>query len=205
MRTTSINQTSTLAGIPPVSKRNHTYRGLLPVLALLITASAWSQTLTGLRAPHRPPNISMAAPSASSAVDTPASLRYKFIPIATPNSTYACAAGINNAGVVTGYYQDSSANNHGFVWQNGAFQTVDYPGAVETIIYGVNNRGIAMADYYVDSTTAHTAAYSVSTGTWTPLPDIPNYSVNAGYCINDSGVAVGKRDWIAPGKQRLYS
>jgi probable HAF family extracellular repeat protein len=75
--------------------------------------------------------MSMAAPSTSPAADTQGtSANYKFISITAPDSLYAVADGINNAGVVTGYYEDSSFNYHGFVWQNGALQTVDYPGAL---------------------------------------------------------------------------
>jgi len=126
----------------------------------------------------------------TSAVETPASGSYKFITIPAPNSPYAVASGINNAGVVTGYYLDSSSNYHGFVWENGAFQTIDYPGAVDTSLGQANNHGVAIGSYG-DGTTSHTVTYSVSTGAWTTLPDIPNYSQNDGYSINDEGVAVG--------------
>lgn len=126
----------------------------------------------------------------TAAAVTPDSAHYKFITIPTPNSNYAVASGVNNGGVVTGYYVDSSGNYHGFVWQGGAFQTVDYPGAVNTILGGLNDRGAAIG-YWGDGTTNHTVIYSISSGNWTPLPDIPNYSQNDGYCINDSGNAIG--------------
>jgi probable HAF family extracellular repeat protein len=190
MSTTKITRTLASAGSARAGKPSLTYCGLLPVLALLVTTSAWSQTAPGFRAPHRPHNMSMAASSAKPTVVTPASASYKFITIAAPDSPYAVAGGINNAGVVTGYYQDSSSNYHGFVWQNGTFQTVDYPSAVDTVLGGLNNRGVAMGSHG-DGTTTHTVTYAVSTGTWTTLPDIPNYSQNDGYCINDLGVAVG--------------
>jgi probable HAF family extracellular repeat protein len=165
-------------------------RTLALVLALLVATSAWSQAATIFKGPHPPPNMPMPAPSANPAADTPASADYKFITIVTPDSLYAVADGINNAGVVTGYYQVSSSNYHGFVWQNGSLQTVDYPGAVDTSLGGLNNRGVAIGGYG-NGTTSHTGTYSVSTGTWTALPDIPNYSQNDGYCVNDAGVAVG--------------
>jgi probable HAF family extracellular repeat protein len=172
------------------TKVTRTLCGLLPALALSVATSAWSQTALGIRGPHRPPNTQMASSSAKPAVGTPASADYKFITIAAPDSSYTVADGINNAGVVTGYYLDSSSNYHGFVWQNGVFQTVNYPGAVDTVLGGLNNRGVAMGSHG-DGTTNHTATYNVSTGIWTALPDIPNYSQNDGYCINDLGVAVG--------------
>jgi hypothetical protein len=187
MQATSINRTPTPAGAAPAGKLNHTYYCLLPV-ALLVATSAWTQTPTNFKGPHdRPPNLST---TEMSAVATPVSPSYKFITIAAPNSPYAVASGINNAGVVTGYYLDSSSNYRGFVWQNGAFRTVDYPGAVDTSLGQANNQGVAIG-YYGDGTTSHTVTYSVSTGVWAALPDIPNYSQNDGYSINDKGVAVG--------------
>jgi len=190
MHTTSIDRTLTQAGFAPAGKLSHMYCSFLPVLALLVATSAWSQTATIFKGPRRPLNMSMAATSANPAADTPASAHYKFITIVAPNSPYAVASGINNAGLLTGYYLDSSSNYHGFVWQNGTFQTVDYPGALDTSLGQANNRGVAIGSYG-DGTTNHTVTYSVSTGAWTALPDIPNYSQNDGYSINDEGVVVG--------------
>ena len=168
---------------------SHTYRGSLPMLALLVSTPAWCQTAPGFGGPHRLPVLSAAA-LAKPAADTPASVHYKFLTIGPEDSPYVVADGIDNTGLVTGYYEDSSLVFHGFVWRNGTFQTVDYPGAAYTYLFGVNNRGVAIG-YYGDGTTNHTVTYAIGTGMWTALPDIPNYSQNDGYCINDMGVAVG--------------
>jgi len=190
MHKTSINRMLALTGFAPAGKLSYTYCGLLWVLALLAATPVWSQTAPSFSAPHRPPNFSMAAPSAKPAADTPASAHYKFLTIGPEDSPYVVADGINNEGLVTGYYEDLSSVLHGFVWQNGVFKTVDYPGAAYTYLYGVNNRGVAIG-YYGDGTTNHTVTYAVGTGTWAALPDIPSYAENNGYCINDLGVAVG--------------
>jgi len=173
MRVTSINRTFALAGLAPAGRLSHRYCRLLPVLALSIATPAWSQTAL--------------------AADTAVNAHYKFIAIGPQNAQNAYAAGINNAGLVTGFYEDLSSNYHGFVWQNGVFQTVDYPGATDTFLYGVNNFGVAIGGYgdSFASPTNHAATYTVQSGTWTELPDIPNHSLNFGYGINDSGVAVG--------------
>jgi hypothetical protein len=183
----------------------------MPVLALCMAASAWGQTFTISNGPHRLPKTPVAAPSANFEVSTPDNGHYKFITIDTPDSPYAVAGGINDSRVVTGYYQDSSLNYHGFVWQKGTLQTVDYPGAVNTLLGGVNNLGLAMGGYG-DGTTNHTVIYSVSTDTWSALPDIPNYSQNDGYCINDAGFAIGNAfegstsvAWIWDPSKRSYS
>lgn len=190
MTQTKVARTSALVGPVPAGKPNHSYRSLLPLLALCLATAAWSQTALGPRGPHRPVGLSGARPSAQPAADTPAGAQYQFVTIGVPGSDNAQAWGINNARLVTGWYLDSSSNAHGFVWQNGALQTVDYPGAVYTYLWQTNNQGVAIG-YYGDGTTEHAVTYSVSSGTWTALPDIPGSSENEGYGINDAGVAVG--------------
>lgn len=141
----------------------------------------------------RPASVSLAEPPAKLSADLPANAQqsYRFITIEIKGSTNAVADGINNEGLVTGYYQDSNSQYHGFVWRNSALETVDYPGSASTLLYGLNNRAISIG-YYSDSSGAqHTATYSVRDRTWTALPDIPGYPLNEGYAINDYGVAVG--------------
>ncbi len=61
------------------------------------------------------------------------------------------ANGINNEGVVTGYYySDSSGDFSGFIWNNGTFTTLNFPGAVSTGITSINDQG-DLTGYYVDS------------------------------------------------------
>jgi probable HAF family extracellular repeat protein len=157
-------------------------------LALCTAPFVWGQTPPVSKGPHLLPTAPTAASTraAVSATET----RYKFVTISPPNSPYAVADGINDAGVVTGYYQDPNSNYHGFVWSEGKFHTVDYPGAAYTLLYGVSNTGVAIG-YYNDGTADHVVTYSVDGGTWESLPDIPNYPLNQGYCINNGSVAVG--------------
>lgn len=78
------------------------------------------------------------------------------------------ATGINNvAGKIVGYYRDLQFNLRGFVYDyradlatlNGtspntiltvAVQTVDYPGAISTLINGINSKGVIVG--YADTT-----------------------------------------------------
>jgi probable HAF family extracellular repeat protein len=58
------------------------------------------------------------------------------------------AYGINNAGVVTGFYfDDGSGDEAGFIWNNGMFATLNVPGALDTIITSINDRGELAGDY----------------------------------------------------------
>jgi probable HAF family extracellular repeat protein len=189
---TKVTRTLALAGFTPAGKLSHSYHSLLPVLALSLATAAWSQSTLVPKGPHRPLSMSGVTPSAKPAADTPASAQYKFITIGVPGSANAQAYSINNALLVSGFYEDASSSSvyHGFVWQNGVLQTVDYPGALYTYLWQVNNQGVAIG-YYGDGTTEHTVTYSVSSGTWTALPDIPGSAENEGYGINDAGVAIG--------------
>ncbi len=208
---TKVTRTIALAGSDPAGKLSYACCSILAALALCLATAAWSQSTPGPRGLHRPPGLPRTAPSSSPAADSPASSQYRFIVIGVPGSDNAQAWGINDAGLVTGWYLDASSNAHGFAWQNGTLQTVDYPGAVYTYLWYVNSQGVAMG-YYGDGTTEHAVAYSVPNATWTALPDIPGYSENEGYGINDAGVVTGNAfqgstfvAWIWHPAQSAYS
>jgi hypothetical protein len=44
----------------------------------------------------------------------------------------------NSAGVTAGWYRDGSQNAHGLLLSSSHFATLDYPGAVETVVTGIN-------------------------------------------------------------------
>lgn len=69
---------------------------------------------------------------------------------------------VNTAGVIAGYYIDSSKVQHGFVLAvNGTFTTIDPPGTISTFADGINTAG-DVCGYYID-------ASRVSHGfLWTP-------------------------------------
>jgi uncharacterized membrane protein len=59
-----------------------------------------------------------------------------------PGSLATGALGINNAGQVTGSYDDAAGRHHGFVRQpGGRFTTIDAPGRMVTDAWGINDRG----------------------------------------------------------------
>jgi uncharacterized membrane protein len=191
MTPTEVTQTFTPVALVRAGKLCHSYYSLLPTLALCLATAAWSQSTLGPNGRHLPFSMPGMVPSARPTADTPASAQYKFITIGVAGSNTAWVWGINNTGLVSGNYEDASAVYHGFVWQNGALQTVDYPGALYTYLFTVNNQGVAIGLYDDASNTEHAVIYSVGDGTWATLPDVPSYPNNEGYGINDGGVAVG--------------
>jgi probable HAF family extracellular repeat protein len=198
---TRITRTFTLAGLVPAGKLTHSYRSLLPVLALWLATAAWSQTTSGFtgRIPMR--GVSGAVQLAKPAATTPASAQYEFITIEIPGSTGAYAYNINDGRLVTGAYLDANNNWHGFIWQDGIAHTVDHTGSLDTELSAANNDGVGVG-LYGDFTTSHAATYSSASGTWTTLPDISGMPINYGAGINNLGVAVeeagvGNLDTIA--------
>ena len=185
-----VARTLALSGFAPAGKPSHKYCGLLPVLALCLVTAAWSQGTLGPSRPHRPLGMPNVASSTKPPAVTPAGAHYKFITLNVPPSTFTQAAGINIDRLVSGFYKDASGTLHGFLWQAGAFQTVDYPGGVYTYLGTVNNCSVALG-YYGDGAAEHTVTYSAPGSAWSVLPDIPGYSYNEGYGNNDAGFAVG--------------
>jgi hypothetical protein len=68
----------------------------------------------------------------------------------SPSGTFSSASfngldtvlyGINSGGAAVGWYIDAAGNSEGLVDKNGALSTFDYPGALSTQLFGINDRG----------------------------------------------------------------
>ena len=57
------------------------------------------------------------------------------------------AAGINDRGVVTGYYHDLQNIWRSFIKDDSKLISITFPGAVETIAFGINNQGDIAGTY----------------------------------------------------------
>jgi hypothetical protein len=53
-------------------------------------------------------------------------------------------AGLNDADSIVGWFFDLSGDANGFVWTNGRYTTTNYPGAANTLQFGVNDFGVAV-------------------------------------------------------------
>jgi probable HAF family extracellular repeat protein len=152
---------------------------------------------------------------------TLATANYSFVIINVPSSTFVQPNAINDAGVVAGYYDDASYNSHGFIWQDGTLQTIDYPGALQTSFTGINDHGIVSGVYTDASNNNHGFTYALSNSAWTTLPaislpDIPGDLLWAVYQgtnlgINNDGDVIGcasngqALSWIWHPGSRSYS
>jgi hypothetical protein len=69
------------------------------------------------------------------------------------NMLYVQATGINKAGVIVGWYNDSNGLDHGFMLDAGVFTTVDNPSGPNTQIWGINKAGKLVGDYFTEYNT----------------------------------------------------
>jgi probable HAF family extracellular repeat protein len=115
-----------------------------------------------------------------------------------PGVTNTEPMGINNSGQVSGTYLDASKNDHGFLYSNGTFTTIDDPNQSANPItnqgtqaYHLNEKG-QVAGFYGDSN--HTdRGFLYSNGTFSTIDD-PDRTGSLGTIaegINNSGDIVG--------------
>ena len=104
-------------------------------------------------------------------------------------STYLTS--INKFGTIVGHYQTSrSGPEEGFVYSNGTYTPIEFPGAVRTEPISINDKGQITGFYQTSSTTAPQHAFLYSNGQYTSI-DPPESTSPIGFSINNSGQIVG--------------
>jgi hypothetical protein len=81
-----------------------------------------------------------------------------------PNAVYTVVEGLNDKGIASGQWEDSSSVIHGFVYNiaKKKFTSLDAPGASFTQVWGINNHNVVSASAALSSGTA-SFAYCIST------------------------------------------
>jgi Bacterial Ig-like domain len=74
----------------------------------------------------------------------------KFTTINFPGATATRPSDINDSGVITGEY-DNSSGTHGFVLANGSFTNFDYPSSTATFPKGINKSGTIVGQAQVNN------------------------------------------------------
>lgn len=73
---------------------------------------------------------------------------FNFTSFDYPGATGTIGYGINQGGIIVGYYVDAAGGEHGFIrLLDGKLQKVDYPGAVGTVLFGINDSKEAVGLY----------------------------------------------------------
>jgi probable HAF family extracellular repeat protein len=75
--------------------------------------------------------------------------------IAFPGASQTWPVGINDDGIVVGWYTTDGCVDCGFAYRKGKFVSLRYPGALATFTAGINNQGQIVGTYQVDSSTLH--------------------------------------------------
>ncbi|HEY4932689.1 MAG TPA: PEP-CTERM sorting domain-containing protein [Terriglobales bacterium] len=110
-----------------------------------------------------------------------------FLPVGTQNNQ---AVGINNAGLVVGFYADSTGVLHGYLFNGSSAMTLDFLGGQGTQAFGINNKGEIVGDYTDSMGVMH--GFTYQGGVWTTVDDplgVPGSTVING--LNDLGQIVG--------------
>ena len=96
---------------------------------------------------------------------------YTFSPI-DDGTNGTGATGINDAGQIVGFYEDSSGAQHGFLYSGGTYTPLNAPsGTKGTQAVGINDSGQIVGAYADSSGAVHGFLYNSSTFTYTTLND----------------------------------
>ena len=68
-----------------------------------------------------------------------------------PDSRNTYFYALSNTGVAAGHYQDSDGLYHGVTMENGVLRQYDFPGAVQTEIYGISDSTGVLTGNYIDA------------------------------------------------------
>jgi len=103
----------------------------------------------------------------------------------------AQATGINNSGMVCGFFIDGNGINHGWLLNHGVFMPLNFPGSTFTQALGLNNRGQVVGAYMDASRLTHGFVYSIGTATFVSVDEPNGFGTTLVNGINDAGKLVG--------------
>jgi hypothetical protein len=109
-----------------------------------------------------------------------------------PNASNTFFSRRNAQGVTVGVYADATVaqHQHGLVLSGSNSVTVDYPGATDTRLSGINYWGTIVGNYY-DSSHPEGGAFRLKNGVFTPL-SYPGSISTIVASVSDKGVMVGR-------------
>src|SRR5438309_6449503 len=96
---------------------------------------------------------------------------------------------LTSGGDIVGQCDDGPPlTTHGFLLRHGEFQTIDFPGAAITGVFGINNQGDMVGNIIDNAGINH--GFLDQGGTFTRI-DVPGAAQTFGFGINDVGEIVG--------------
>ncbi|MDX1693317.1 MAG: hypothetical protein R3208_06110 [Ketobacteraceae bacterium] len=105
---------------------------------------------------------------------------------------------INNTGKIAGYhfppYGEQPRLKRGFIFdlETLTYEYLNYPGALQTLFFAINDNGYAVAQYFIDDESTAIAVYDMEQSQFMDIPrDTGNWQVSD---INNNNVIVVKTD-----------
>jgi len=124
---------------------------------------------------------------------TSTSVTYSYAKLAYPGALLTMPNAINNNNVIVGSYFDASSNEHGFIYQHGAFTPVNFPGATVTEIRGINDAG-DIVGVYQTSGPLNFHGFLRHKGKFMKINAPTAQFGTRAFAINDTGTIVGSYD-----------
>ncbi len=113
-----------------------------------------------------------------------------FTPVNYGGAVSLTATSINNLGEIGGFYVNAGGTTSGFLDVNGNFTTLNAPNAIETMIFGLNNNGIAVGQATTNGDATVGVIYDPAKNSWQELSKGSGLSTTFNG-INDQGAIVG--------------
>lgn len=107
----------------------------------------------------------------------------------------------NKNGLTVGSYRDGNQNSHGLMFDGSTMKTVDYPGAVETILYGLNKWNSVVGIWGLGDFSQPYDGFKMLKGGGLSTIAAPDAKMTNPMSISDTGIVVGwyvKREEHAP-------
>jgi hypothetical protein len=127
---------------------------------------------------------------------TPVSKSFSYLSVIDPQEANAPALsqalGINNKGVVAGFYADANGVLHGMTYtiSTATFTTINIPGEAQTAATGINDNG-QISGYYVTPKGYNVGFVRSANGGVITHFSVPGTTFTQLFGINNSGTAVG--------------
>jgi len=132
-------------------------------------------------------------------------LRAQFITFDIDSAIATCITEINDSSLFAGYFTDITGHNAGFYYDGNDTLLIQFPGAVNTWVYGLNNLGDFVGAYNTTGNSGDNqgflyshidSSYTDVTSSWLNSSSISNRKATG---INDNGTIVGDYTTNQPG------
>jgi len=115
-------------------------------------------------------------------------------PSGVVGTNFSFALSLNLRGDIVGGYLDASDHSHGFLYNEGNVTTIDFPGALGTFAFGINDLREIIGIYSDSAKVQH--AFSLHNGVF-KTTDLAGGIGTVPFSINDAGEVVGQYTTVA--------